>query len=150
MVKYEIDEAKERERYLAEYQRYQDLHEKNLIGQDSVLIQLSAGIIAVIAAFGQKLIESNSFMAMLTIILFSTTLVQMVLGYHLSNRYFIKAKKKLGINYTGKQKLNSGLDEIIEGKINDKLNITSYATFLSGIICFVILVVIYVGGLNGR
>lgn len=142
------------EPYLTEHYRHQSLHEKNLINQESTMITLSIGILAALAALGDKIILANKTLAIVSILFLSLTIIQVVIGYHLSNQFFVHTKAKLKENYHKSQDgenvlLNDGVLESLSGKINDVLNVTTIITFLLSLLFFLALVIIYAGGIHG-
>ena len=142
------------ELYRTEHYRHQSLHEKNLINQENTMITLSIGVLAALAALGDKLILANKTLAIISIIFLSLTIIQVVFGYHLSNQFFVYIKAKLKENYLKSQDgervlLSDGVSESLSGKINDALNATTIITFLLSLLFFLALVIIYAGGLHG-
>ena len=51
-----MSEDQRYELYRTEYYRHQSMHEKNLINQDNAMVTLSLGLLATIAALGDKLV----------------------------------------------------------------------------------------------
>ena len=76
------------ELYRTEHYRYQSLHEKNLINQENAMITLSIGLLAALTALGEKLIVTNTTLAVLAVIALSLTIIHVVVGYYLSNIFF--------------------------------------------------------------
>jgi hypothetical protein len=129
-----------------EYDRYNGLHAQNLINQDNVLMQLSVGLLAVLATLGKPLLATNKILGYIVVILFAVTILQVVAGYYISNRFFVFAKAKLNSNYqNGVHPITDGLNKSIWGKLNDILNVAQFVTFLLGILAFVVLLVIFIG-----
>jgi hypothetical protein len=121
------------------------MHEKNLINQDNAMVTLSLGLLATIAALGDKLVVANKTLAFITVTFVFLTILQVVIGYYLSNKYFISVKNKLSKNYSDSKQLDNGLQDILEGKINNFLNHTTYMTFFLSMIFFIIIILIYIG-----
>lgn len=141
------------ELYLKEHYRHQSLHEKNLINQENAMITLSIALLAGLTALGEKLILADKTLAIITIIFLSITIMQVVIGYTLSNIFFVRIKNKLRENYTKRlsdssTNLDDGVADGLAGKINDVLNVSTPITFLLSLIFFLVLVVIYAGGLK--
>lgn len=137
------------EMYRTEHYRYQSLHEKNLINQENATITLSIGLLAAITALGDKLITLNRTLAMLTVLSLTVTIIQIVIGYYLSNSFFSYAKRKLGENYDksindANVRLDDGITDNIAGKTNDFLNKSTLVTFLVGLLFFISLTAIYI------
>lgn len=142
------EEQKNRyELYKVEYYRHQSLHEQNLINQDNAIITLSLGLLAAIVAMGDRLVSANKTIVLITIVFVSITILQVVVGYYVSNRYFISIKDKLSKNYSSDKQLDDGLQDSLSGKVNDILNHTTYVTFFLSIIFFIVTVIIYIGGI---
>lgn len=131
--------------YRTEYYRHQSMHEKNLINQDNAMVTLSLGLLATIAALGDKLVVANKTLAFITVTFVFLTILQVVIGYYLSNKYFISVKNKLSKNYSDSKQLDDGLQDILEGKINNFLNHTTYMTFFLSMIFFIVTILIYIG-----
>lgn len=141
------------ELYLKEHYRHQSLHEKNLINQENAMITLSIALLAGLTALGDKLILADKTLAIITIIFLSITIIEVVVGYVLSNAFFVQIKNKLRENYTKHQTdkavdLGDGVSDGLAGKINDILNILTPVTFLLSLVFFLALVIIYAGGLQ--
>lgn len=137
--------------YRTAYEEYNALHITNLTNQDTVLIQISVGLLAVVTALGKDILLVNKCVSLLFLGFMTITVLQIVAGYFVSNRFFIFIKQKLTENYNNNHDLNEGLKSSISGKINDILNITQYVTFVLGIVAFLTLLFIYLGGLtNGK
>lgn len=141
------------ELYLKEHYRHQSLHEKNLINQENAMITLSIGLLAALTALGDKLITVNKTLAIVTIVFLSLTIIQVVIGYHLSNLFFVHIKNKLRENFIKSQNgenvlLSDGVSDSTSGKINDVLNISTPATFLLSLLFFFVLIIIYTGGIH--
>ena len=140
-----MSEDQRDELYRTEYYRHQSMHEKNLINQDNAMVTLSLGLLATIAALGDKLVVANKTLAFITVTFVFLTILQVVIGYYLSNKYFISVKNKLSKNYSDSKQLDDGLQDILEGKINNFLNHTTYMTFFLSMIFFIIIILIYIG-----
>ena len=140
-----MSEDQRYELYRTEYYRHQSMHEKNLINQDNARVTLSLGLVATIAALGDKLVVANKTLAFITVTFVFLTILQVVIGYYLSNKYFISVKNKLSKNYSDSKQLDNGLQDILEGKINNFLNHTTYMTFFLSMIFFIIIILIYIG-----
>ena len=141
------------ELYLKEHYRHQSLHEKNLINQENAMITLSIALLAGLTALGDKLILADKTLAIITIMFLSITIMQVVVGYMLSNAFFVRIKNKLRENYTKYQTdkaadLGDGISDGMAGKINDILNMSTPVTFLLSLVFFLALVIIYAGGLQ--
>ena len=141
------------ELYLKEHYRHQSLHEKNLINQENAMITLSIALLAGLTALGDKLILTDKTLAIITILFLSITIMQVVVGYMLSNAFFVRIKKKLRENYTKFQTdraadLGDGVSDGTAGKMNDILNMSTPVTFLLSLVFFLALVIIYAGGLQ--
>jgi len=146
-------ESTDYELYLKEHYRHQSLHEKNLINQENAMITLSIALLAGLTALGEKLILADKTLAIITIIFLSLTILQVIIGYMLSNIFFVHIKDKLRENYekhlTDKAvRLGDGVGDSISGKINDVLNVITPVTFLLSLVFFLALVIIYTGGLH--
>ncbi len=136
----------EYELMVKEFDRYSSLQTQNLVNQDNVIIQLSVGLLAILATLGKGILVTNKTLGYLVVISLSVTVGQVVIGYYLSNRFFVFVKAKLTENYeAGVKPLNKGLDNSPEGKINDFINVSQYVTFLLGMIFFAVLLIIYMG-----
>ena len=109
------------------------------------MVTLSLGLLATIAALGDKLVVANKTLAFITVTFVFLTILQVVIGYYLSNKYFISVKNKLSKNYSDSKQLDDGLQDILEGKINNFLNHTTYMTFFLSMIFFIIIILIYIG-----
>ena len=140
-----MSEDQRYELYRTEYYRHQSMHEKNLINQDNAMVTLSLGLLATIAALGDKLVVANKTLAFITVTFVFLTILQVVIGYYLSNKYFISVKDKLSKNYSDSKQLDDGLQNILEGKINNFLNHTTYTTFFLSMIFFIVTILIYIG-----
>lgn len=140
-----MSEDQRYELYRTEYYRHQSMYEKNLINQDNAIVTLSLGLLATIAALGDKLVVANKTLAFITVTFVFLTILQVVIGYYLSNKYFISVKNKLSKNYSDSKQLDDGLQDILEGKINNFLNHTTYMTFFLSMIFFIIIILIYIG-----
>lgn len=129
-----------------ECDRYNGLHAQNLINQDNVLMQLSVGLLAVLATLGKPLLVNNRALGYIVVALFVITILQVVIGYFISNRFFVFVKARLNSNYqNGIHPITDGLDKNIWGKLNDALNIVQIVTFSLGILAFVALLIIFIG-----
>jgi len=144
-----MNEEKRYEHYREEYYRYQSLHAQNVVEQDKAILSLSVALLAAIAAFGRDIIVANKTLGIITIALLSLTVVQVLVGYYLSNMFFDSAKQKITDNYKNNiDDLGAGLDDIMYGKINATLNITTSIFFGVSIAFFIALVIIFIGGLK--
>lgn len=132
---------------IKEYDRYDVLHTQNLINQDNVLVQLSVGILAVISTFGQNILKADLTLGYVVVVALGLTILQVVCGYLLSNRFFVFVKARLNDNYANGRSLNDGTDGSLEGKINDFINVFQIVTFTAGMLFFSILLIIYMGKL---
>jgi hypothetical protein len=129
-----------------EFDRYSALHAQNLVNQDNVIVQLSVGLLAILATLGKSLLITNRVLGYLIVIFLGITIVQVVAGYFLSNRFFVFVKAKLNSNYqNGVKPISDGLDRGIAGKLNDFINISQSVTFLLGMVFFAVLLIIYMG-----
>ena len=135
------------EAYMKEHDRMQSLHVQNLINQDTAMLQLSAGLVAALATFGKEIILSNKTLAFISVGLLGLTILQIIVGYLLSNSFFTEAKRKLGENYSNGNDLHDNLQNGF-GSINDILNVTSVITFVMGMLFFFIMFIVYAGGLK--
>lgn len=133
----------------SEFARYQDLHARNLLNQDNVLVQLSVGLLAILAGFGENILSANVTLGYIVVAMLGLTIVQVVTGYFLSNRFFIFAKQKLNDNYTNNiVPVTKDLSTSLVGKLNSFINVAQFFTFTIGIIVFAILFFVYLGGFN--
>lgn len=131
---------------IKEFDRYSALHTQNLINQDNILVQLSVGILAILGTLGKPLLVANKSLAYLVVGFLGVTILQVVIGYFISNKFFVFVKAKLNTNYEARVKpINKGLGDNIWGKTNDILNVTQSITFLLSMLFFIILLVIYIG-----
>ena len=134
--------------YLQEYEKYNSLHITNLINQDTVTIQISVGLLAALTTLGKDILLVDKVVSVLFLSFMTITIVQIIAGYFISNRFFVFVKKKLTDNHIGRKNLYEGLRSSPWGKVNDVINVTQYATFVIGITLFLILLFMYVGGLK--
>jgi hypothetical protein len=134
--------------YLEEYNRYSSSKTLNLRQQDTVLIQLSVGLIAVMATLGEKILKANKPLGFVLIVLLALTLAQAVIGYWLSDRFYTKAMERINKNYDKQREISKGIDKIWQGKLNKFFNHTIFPTFGAALAIFVLLVINYISGLK--
>lgn len=133
-----------RERFEKEREKYLSLTAQNFLHQDSVLVQTSGVLLAILAAFGKNVIVVNKIFSTIAVICLSFTIVAVIVGYRTSTIYFSWVQRKIYENYSNSIDLSYGLEESKLGKFNDKLNVIQLALFLIGIISFMVLVLIYI------
>lgn len=144
-----MSDNERRKELIREFDRYDQMHVQNIINQDNTLAQLSVGLLAILATLGIGILSSNKTLGMLVVALISLTIVQVILGYALSNSFFIFVKRKLNSNYQDNiDPITDGTNLSIAGKINDILNVTSYVTFFAGIVLFCVTLLMYLKGVK--
>ena len=75
--------------------RYHSLHTKNILAQDTALLQLSVGLIAVLSTLGSSILKVNKTLTYIVFISLGLTISLVVIGYYLSNKFFVEAKQKI-------------------------------------------------------
>ena len=129
--------------YRTQYEFYNSIHLSNLHNQDTALVQLSVGLLAVLTTLGKEILLVNKLFSFILLTLFTMTIIQVVIGYFIANRFFIFVKKKITKNYADGIDLDIGVRDSIWSKIGTILNISQYITFILGLISFLILIFIY-------
>lgn len=127
--------------------RHHDLHIKNVLAQDSALLQLSVGIVAILATLGKDILKTNKTLSYLVFICFGATILLVIAGFYFSNIFFVEAKDTIIRNKKDGNAAYKGLSKIVAGKINKALNSIQMLTFLIGFLLFGALIFMYIGDL---
>lgn len=137
------------ENYYKELDVIREFENRNDTGRDSILMQLSVGLLAVLAAFGEKFISANKTLAYLSVISLGVTILLVIIGF-LTTKEMLKAiRSKMKKNVLNGRAFYEGYTNTTWQGVNSLLNIGAFVTFLLGIAFFSSLLIIYIGEING-
>jgi hypothetical protein len=137
-----------KQEYEKEYEYYNSLHVKNLLNQDTVIIQISSAVLAIVAAFGKDIVASQKVLSVIVLFVMFLTIIQVIAGYFFSNLFFNFVKLKLWDNFNKNSPLNEGIEGSKSAKLNGILNISQFITFGIGMVFLIILLIVYIGSLK--
>jgi hypothetical protein len=139
---------KDREDYHKEIDVIREFENRNDIGRDSTLMQLSVGLLAIIAAFGDSLIQSNKTLAFIAVVFLGLTVLILITGFITTKEMLKAIREKMKNNVSEGKTFYDGYTDNVWQKVNTFINTAAFITFLLSISFFVTLLIIYIGGLN--
>ncbi len=143
-----MSDEEEAKAYYQELNFIRELENRNDNARDQTLIQLSVGLFAVLAAFGQDILKSNITLSVITIIFLSTTILVLIVGFYTSSKMFTVIRDKMTKNVLDGKKFYENYTETGWQGVNSAINYVSLGLFLLSIVFATVLIVMYIGGLH--
>ncbi len=136
--------------YRSNFYQLQNMMTQNTLEADKALATFSIAALAALAALNQAIFIPYGWLSFITLVCFIAVIFIVIIGYAVSNQLLIDAQKKLTRNYLESPltSLNKGIEKPRFAKLSRLLNITSMSLFLVGTVLFVILLGLYIKGVE--
>jgi len=135
--------------FYSEMDFIRELENRNDNSRDTTLIQLSVGVLAIVATLGKDILAVNQVMSYLMVTCFSLVIFVLVLGFFTTSKLFKSIRSKMVLNVLSEKKFYDDYTSTGWQTVNTIINYTSFALFMLGTIFFTLLLTIYIGGLHG-
>ncbi|NCO10813.1 hypothetical protein GW930_02830 [Candidatus Saccharibacteria bacterium] len=137
--------------YRLSHLRNQELLAQVTLEMDRALMTFSIATLAALAVLNTNIFEPYGWLSILTLSCFVAVVVAVILGYYFSRALLVDAQNIITNNF--KKSLNTPLGKGIKNakyaKVTKWINAISVTLFILGMVLFVALMVIYIGGLQG-
>ncbi|MEI7918512.1 MAG: hypothetical protein WCH58_03955 [Candidatus Saccharibacteria bacterium] len=137
--------------YRSSYLRNQDVLTQVTLEMDRALMTFSIASLAALAALNDKIFGTYGRLSFIALTCFVGVVVSVILSYYLSRGMLIDAQKIITRNYKKSltKPLGEGMEKVKYATATKIVNGASLALFILGMICFVVLMALYIGG-TGR
>ncbi len=136
--------------YRSSYLRNQDVLTQVTLEMDRALMTFSIASLAALAALNDRIFGTYGWLSFIALTCFVGTVVSVILSYYLSRGMLIDAQKIITRNYKKSltKPLGEGMEKVKYATATKLVNGASFALFASGMICFIILMALYIGGIG--
>lgn len=141
------------EAYHQQFYQLQNMMAQNTIEADKSLVTFSIAALASLAAMNERLFADYGMFSFVSILLFITVIIGVVVGYLISSELLKDAQAKLTKNFleSTTTPLDKDTDKLRFGKAAHFINWANFVCFIFGIISFVVLLMLYIKDLpNGQ
>ena len=134
--------------YRSSYLRNQDILTQVYLEMDRALMTFSIAALAALAALNDKIFGTYGWLSFIALTCFVGTVVSVILSYFLSRGMLIDAQKIITLNYKKSltKPLGEGMEKVKYATATKIVNGVSFALFALGMICFIVLMALYIGG----
>lgn len=136
--------------YRSSYLRNQELLAQVTLEMDRALMTFSIAALAALAVLNNNIFEPYGWLSILTLTCFVGVVVAVILGYYFSRALLIDAQKIITKNFKKSlhTPLGKGINDVRYAKVTKWINGISVTLFILGMLLFIALMVIYIGGLQ--
>ncbi len=140
-----MNDEEHKKAYYSEIDFIRELENRNDIARDSTLIQLSVGLLAILAAFGSQLLVTNKTLSYTVIGFLGVTVLSVITGFATTDKMFRAIHQKMRDNVSSNKKFYDDYTATPWQDVNRALKLTSHISFSLGMIFFIALLIIYMG-----
>jgi len=136
--------------YKSNFVQYQNMMTQVTIETDKALMTFSIAALAALAALNNAIFESYGWMSFLTLSCFILVVVIVMIGYYVSKALLVDAQRIITANFRKSltTPLGQGLKQVRFAKLSKLINIASLTLFVTGMILFVVLMALYIKGVQ--
>lgn len=143
-----MTEQEELKAYHSELDHLREASSANDVARDSTLIQLSVGVLTIVTAFGKDILSTNKTLAIVMIASLGLSILILVIGFWTNTNMFTAIREKMYSNIQNKRHFYDEYTTTFWQSVNTSINVFATATFIVGMIAFISLILIYIGGSN--
>jgi hypothetical protein len=136
--------------YRDNFMYIQNIMAQNILESDKALMTFSLAALAALAAMNKDLFDKYGTLSFLTIVCFVLVALTVICGYIVSNELLKSARDRLTKNYIESplKPLNDETQPLKFGNLSIWLNRISLGLFVLGFVLFLILLGLYIGGIQ--
>lgn len=132
--------------YRSNFFRYQDMMTQVTLDMDRALMTFSIAALAALAALNEKVFSELGWLSYITLLCFVGVVVTVIAGYYFSKGMLADAQKIISANFKKSltTPLGENMDKVKFRKITKIIDTTSTSLFVIGMVCFMILMALYI------
>lgn len=136
--------------YRSSFFRYQDMLTQVTLDMDRALMTFSIAAMAALAALHEGLFGNYGWLSFFTLVCFVGVVLAVIVGYYFSKGMLIDAQKIISANFKESltTPLGKGLDKVKYHKLSKIFNTLAAALFITGMVLFMVLMGLYIGGVK--
>lgn len=142
-----MSDEQETTAYYKELDFIRELENRNDNFRDQTLIQLSVGVLAILAAFGKDILMVNTTLSIITVMCLALTILSLIVGFYTTSKMFTSIREKMVSNVQNEKKFYEEYTENLWQSMNSTLIQISLSLFLLSMVFSVVLILVYIGGL---
>ena len=136
--------------YRNNFVQYQNMMVQVNVEADKALMTFSIAALAALAALNDAVFKPYGWLSFMTFVCFVLVVVSVMIGYYVSKSLLVDAQRIITRNFKKSltAPLGEGLNKVRFAKLSRAINFTSLILFIVGMILFIVLIALYIQGVN--